>query len=168
MSPTDFVGGDNKIYLFYNIIIRWLYCYSLYLILQRCFIFWRESVILIYVWLLLAVQMRLFVSSLLRVPICKMEAINSLFISTNPSAIMLYDCWVIGGMVHSVSAGFHCSHSTTSTDELYIQTQNYWQRATHVHLLTHWSRGKTAAIFQTTFSYGFFLTNMYEFRLTFH
>ena len=34
--------------------------------------------------------------------------------------------------------------------------------------LTHWGRDKMAAIFQTTFSNGFFLMKMYEFRLTFH
>ena len=34
--------------------------------------------------------------------------------------------------------------------------------------LTHWGRDTMAAIFQTTFSNGFFWMQMYEFRLTFH
>ena len=39
---------------------------------------------------------------------------------------------------------------------------------THCQTLTHWGRDKMAAIFQTTFSNGFSLMKMYEFRLKFH
>ena len=35
-------------------------------------------------------------------------------------------------------------------------------------ILTHWGRGKMAAIFQTTFSTSFSWLKMYEFRLRFH
>ena len=37
-----------------------------------------------------------------------------------------------------------------------------------IHALTHWGRGKMAAIFQTTFSTSFSWLKMYEFWLRFH
>ena len=38
----------------------------------------------------------------------------------------------------------------------------------YARILTHWGRDKMAANFQTTYSNGYFLMKMYEFRLKFH
>ena len=62
----------------------------------------------------------------------------------------------------------HDAHKTSLSCKIYMTFQHKYPWSTDMENLTHWGRDKMAAIFQTTFSNGFSLMKMYEFRLTFH